>query len=160
LCGGTIARLAAPHISRLPIFSHRSHCFFLPNQGSGVEQMMEEAVKLAMESSAGREGNNNNNLSSSNSSFHGDNRHNQKPLSHYPQKSIQEQPPEHQQQHLPQGEITTRQQQEEEEIQKQKGYYHYFRRNQELDLTQRYAPKDNCWIWTCLTRGPFQFCKS
>lgn len=159
-CGGTVSRLAAPHSSRLTFFSPRSHCFFLPNQGSGMEQMMEEAVKLAMESSASRDGNNNNsnNLSSSNSSSHGDTHHHENSLSHYPQKSVQqEQPSEQQQQHVPQEEIKTPQQQEE--VQKQKGYYHYYRRNQELDLTQRYAPKDNCWMWTCLTRGPFQFCK-
>ena len=34
----------------------------------------------------------------------------------------------------------------------------YYRRNEELNLTQRYAPDDNCWLLGFLMRGPFQLC--
>ena len=34
----------------------------------------------------------------------------------------------------------------------------YCRRNQELDLTRRYAPKDRCWLIGCFMGGPFQLC--
>ena len=34
----------------------------------------------------------------------------------------------------------------------------YYRRNQELNLTQRYAPNDRCWLIGFLMRGPFQLC--
>lgn len=34
----------------------------------------------------------------------------------------------------------------------------YYRRNQELNLTKRYAPNDRCWLIGFLMRGPFQLC--
>lgn len=34
----------------------------------------------------------------------------------------------------------------------------YYRRNEELNLAQRYAPENNCWLLGFLMRGPFQLC--